>query len=79
MRNYGYLACYSDETGRFEYNPESKTNYMAKAEPGLKDAEPGERFQFFRNGYYIVDTVLSKESEPVFNEIVGLKSSYRPK
>ncbi len=79
VRNYGYLACLNEETGRFEYNPESKTNYTAKAEPGLKDAEPGERFQFFRNGYYIADTVLSKESEPVFNEIVGLKSSYRPK
>ncbi|MCR4723840.1 MAG: hypothetical protein K5772_00235, partial [Clostridia bacterium] len=49
----------------------------AKAEPSLKDAKAGDRFQFFRNGYYITDTVLSKEGEPVFNQTVGLKSSYK--
>ena len=45
--------------------------------PLKEDAKPGERFQFFRNGYYIADTVLSKEGAPVFNQIVGLKSSFK--
>ena len=45
--------------------------------PG-KEAKAGERFQFFRSGYYIADSVLSKEGAPVFNQIVGLKSSWKP-
>jgi glutaminyl-tRNA synthetase len=43
-------------------------------------AKPGERFQFFRHGYYIADAKLSTEEvdEPkVFNQIVGLKSSWK--
>ncbi len=42
------------------------------AEPSLKDAAPGEKFQFVRNGYFCVDT----KNPAVFNRIVGLKDSY---
>lgn len=77
VRQYGYLAYASEETGRWEFDPESRQDIVAKAEPSVKDAKVGERFQFFRNGYYIADTVLSKEGAPVFNEIVGLKSSWK--
>ena len=78
VREFGYLANYNPETGFNEFDPNSKTEFVAKAEPGLLGAKPGERFQFFRNGYYIADTVLSREGAPVFNQIVGLKSSYKP-
>ena len=77
VRQYGLLAFPDAETGRNEFNPDSKTELTAKAEGCLRDAKAGERFQFFRNGYYIADTVLSKEGAPVFNQIVGLKSSYK--
>ncbi|MBR0481837.1 MAG: glutamine--tRNA ligase/YqeY domain fusion protein [Firmicutes bacterium] len=77
VRQYGLLALPDAETGRNEFNPDSKTELTAKAEGCLRDAKAGERFQFFRNGYYIADTVLSKEGAPVFNQIVGLKSSYK--
>ncbi|MBR3718334.1 MAG: glutamine--tRNA ligase, partial [Firmicutes bacterium] len=76
VRNYTYLAL-PDETGYNHFDPNSRQDKAAKAEPSLKDAKAGDRFQFFRNGYYITDTVLSKEGEPVFNQTVGLKSSYK--
>ena len=77
VRQYSYLAYPNEETGKNEFDPASRQDLVAKAEPALKEAKAGERFQFFRNGYYIADTVLSKEGAPVFNEIVGLKSSWK--
>ena len=46
-------------------------------EPALKEAKPYDSFQFVRNGYFNVDCRDSKEGEPVFNRIVGLKSSFK--
>ena len=77
VRQYGLLALPNEESGKNEFNPDSKTELTAKAEGCLKEAKAGERFQFFRLGYYIADAVLSKEGAPVFNQIVGLKSSYK--
>ena len=68
-----------DEEGNLNLNPASLT--MADAavfEPYIKEIEPGERFQFVRNGYFMADEQDSKKGEPVFNRIVSLKSSYRP-
>ena len=47
-----------------------------KLEPSLKNARPGERFQFMRNGYFCVDSVDSKEGAPVFNRTVTLRDSW---
>ena len=47
-----------------------------KLEAGLKDAVPGDRFQFMRVGYFCLD----KDSTPgrlVFNRSVGLKDSFK--
>ncbi len=78
VREYGYLAYPNEETGRNEFDPNSRTELKAFAEPSVKEAKAGERFQFFRSGYYIADSVLSREGAPVFNQIVGLKSSWKP-
>ena len=78
VREYGYLAYPNEETGRNEFDPDSRTELTAFAEPSVKEAKAGERFQFFRSGYYITDSVLSREGAPVFNQIVGLKSSWKP-
>ena len=43
-----------------------------KAEPSLADAEPSDKFQFVRTGYFVKDT----KHENVFNRVVGLKDSY---
>ncbi len=58
-------------------NPESATILRGcRIEPGLADAQPGERFQFLRHGYFIADAVDSKPGAPVFNLIVGLRDTY---
>lgn len=46
-----------------------------KLEPGLKEAKPGERFQFQRLGYFCVDPD-TKEGQLIFNKTVGLKDNW---
>ncbi len=45
-----------------------------KFEPAVRDAAPGEKFQFVRNGYFCRDT----KNTDVFNRIVTLKDSFKP-
>ena len=47
----------------------------AKLEPSLANAEPGDRFQFERLGYFYVDPIDSKPGKPVFNRTATLRSS----
>jgi glutaminyl-tRNA synthetase len=56
-------------------NPASLKVIVAKAEPGLASAKPGEKYQFQRTGYYCVD----KDSQPgkiIFNRTVTLKDDW---
>ncbi|MDD4584006.1 MAG: glutamine--tRNA ligase, partial [Eubacteriales bacterium] len=76
VRNYGYLMI-EDEKGENKINPESIHVYKAYAEPVLVEAKAGQRFQFFRQGYYIADEQLCTDDKKVFNEIVDLKSSWK--
>ena len=76
IRNYDYLII-DDENGEQKLNPDSLKEVTAYAEPLVAEAKPGERFQFFRKGYYIADEKLNTGSEKVFNRIVGLKSSWK--
>ena len=46
-----------------------------KIEPSLADANPGDKFQFVRTGYFVKDT----KRDGVFNRIVGLKDSFKTK
>ncbi len=46
-----------------------------KVESSLKEAKPGERFQFVRVGYFVKDT----KNGGTFNRIVGLKDSFPKK
>ncbi len=47
-----------------------------KLEPALAEAQPGQRFQFERNGYFCVDVKDSQPGRPVFNRTVTLKDSW---
>lgn len=69
-----------DETGEGDYkkflNPESvQVLTGCKVEPGLKEAKPGNKFQFLRTGYFSVDND-TKTDKLVFNRIVTLKDSW---
>ncbi|MDD2189289.1 MAG: glutamine--tRNA ligase/YqeY domain fusion protein [Eubacteriales bacterium] len=76
IRTFGYLMI-EDEKGESILNPDSMQIIEAYAEPALSDAKAGERYQFFRHGYYIADEYLTDEKEKVFNQIVDLKSSWK--
>ena len=76
LRQYDYLLI-ENENGEQVPNPDTVKISTAYGEASLKDAKPGERFQFFRHGYFVADSKLHTEEEPVFNEIVGLKSSWK--
>lgn len=57
-------------------NPESLVKIEnAFVEPCLKDAKPGDKFQFVRLGYFCKDTKIDN----AFNRIVGLKDSFPKK
>src|SRR5579875_374578 len=47
-----------------------------KLERSLGEAKPGERFQFERQGYFVVDVKDSKPGALVFNRIVTMKDSW---
>lgn len=76
VRNYSYLML-EDEKGDKTLNPESIQVCSAFAEPSMAGVTAGERFQFFRHGYYIADAKLSGDQQKVFNQIVDLKSSWK--
>ena len=47
-----------------------------QAEPGLKEAKPGDRYQFLRQGYFCADTLDSKPGRPVFNRTATLRDTW---
>ena len=75
VRVYDYLL--NDGEGDFinRMNPDSMKVLSSFAEQPAKDAQPGEKFQFLRNGYFVVDEDSSKD-RLVFNQIVSLKDSF---
>ena len=77
IRNYEHLYI-TDENGEQVLNEHSVNETFGFAEPSLGEAKPGERFQFFRHGYYIADSKLTTDTDKVFNRIVELKSSWKP-
>lgn len=78
VRNYSHLMA-DDGQGNNVLNPDSVKIPEAYGEPALAGAAPGERFQFFRHGYYMADPVLTGGGNLVFNRIVDLKSSFKVK
>ena len=67
-----------NDDGTLNFNPNSLTvvnNCMV--EPELMDVKAYDSFQFVRNGFFCVDSKDSTEGHPVYNRIVGLKSSFK--
>lgn len=69
-----------DETqdNGYSLNPDSLKVVEAYIEPQVKGSEKMDRFQFLRNGYFVVDSKHSTSDNLVFNRIVSLKSSFKP-
>jgi glutaminyl-tRNA synthetase len=59
-----------------DLNPDSlRTLTRCMLEPSLRDAGPGEGFQFEREGYFCVDPASTPE-RPLFNRTVTLRDSW---
>ena len=57
-------------------NPASKKVATGYVEPSLANAEPDDKVQFERHGYFVADRVDHAAGAPVFNRIAGLKDSW---
>ncbi|MCD7825304.1 MAG: glutamine--tRNA ligase/YqeY domain fusion protein [Clostridiaceae bacterium] len=69
-----------NEDGSINVNPNSLTVMEnCYIEPALAEAESMDSFQFVRHGYFAADSKDSQKDHLVFNRIVSMKSSYRPK
>jgi glutaminyl-tRNA synthetase len=55
--------------------PDSRTAVSAYLEPSLASAQPDDRYQFERHGYFVADRKDHLPDKPVFNRIVTLKES----
>ncbi|HHY05455.1 MAG TPA: glutamine--tRNA ligase [Clostridia bacterium] len=80
VRLYDYLFINDgeedDEEAEMVLNPNSlECLTSCLVEPGLKEAKPGDKFQFLRQGYFCVDRDSTKE-ELVFNRIVSLRDTW---
>ena len=60
-----------------QVNPNSLEIHEGFVEQNMKDAQAGDKFQFFRHGYFNVDPKLTTAEKLVFNLIVSLKSSFK--
>jgi len=69
---------HKDRNFREFINPNSlQIDKKARLEPNLKDAKPGERFQFTRLGYFIVDPDSQQTGGLVFNRTVTLRDTWK--
>ncbi|MES2102087.1 MAG: glutamine--tRNA ligase, partial [Pseudomonadota bacterium] len=57
-------------------NPASKKVVAGYIEPSLTHAQPDDKFQFERHGYFVADRVDHTAAKPVINRIAGLKDSW---
>ncbi|MDE0691200.1 MAG: glutamine--tRNA ligase/YqeY domain fusion protein [Gammaproteobacteria bacterium] len=61
-----------------DLNPNSLHTDHGFIEPAIA-ASPETRFQFERTGYFVKDSELHHPQRPVFNRIVSLRDSWKPK
>lgn len=64
------------KTYRDYLNPQSKRVVQGWLEGSLADAQPEQRFQFERLGFFVADRRDHRADRPVFNRAVTLRDSY---
>ena len=57
-------------------NPDSLQVVTAYVEPSLATAQPDDKFQFERHGYFVADRVDHAPGKLVFNKVTGLKDTW---
>jgi glutaminyl-tRNA synthetase len=66
----------SDKNFLDQINANSMEIIQGFVEPAVKEAQPQDKFQFMRHGYFNVDPKNTTKDKLVFNRIVSLKSSF---
>lgn len=66
----------SDKNFLDQINPNSIEIIQGYVEPAVETAQPQDKFQFMRHGYFNVDPKNTTKDKLVFNRIVSLKSSF---
>lgn len=66
-----------DKNGDVNVNPNSIKVMQGFVEASVKDAKAFDRFQFVRQGFFVVDYKDTTDDKLVFNRIVSLKSSFK--
>ena len=76
---YDYMFSPDDEDDGRDFidkvNPKSLIIMKSKAESAIKNYKVGDRFQFLRKGYFIIDKDTN-DNEIVVNRIVGLRDTW---
>ncbi len=68
----------TSENFKERINPNSLTIIKALTEPLVSELKVFDKLQLIRNGFFSVDPKYSKPGAPVLNQIVSLKSSWKP-
>ena len=70
-----------DAEGAFKthINPHSLETVTARLEASLRDAQPGQSYQFERLGYFTLDAADARPGQPVFNRTLTLKDAWTAK
>ncbi len=76
VNDYNHLVIESED-GQEIINPNSVERKIGIAEESIKDINREDRVQFFRHGYYVLDSKTSSDTIMCFNRIVDLKSSWK--
>ncbi len=62
-----------------DLNPDSLQVQKAWVEPSLAQAQPEDRFQFERLGYFVADRAEHRPDAPVFNRTIALRDTWESK
>ena len=80
IRNYDRLFTVEDPSKADNMddviNPTSLVVGQAIVEASLASADPEDRFQFEREGYFVADRFDHTSDKPVFNRVIGLRDTW---
>ncbi len=66
-----------DKDFKTSLNPDSKRIITGYVEPSLCEAQPEQRFQFERHGYFVADQTDTGPGKPIFNRTASLRNTWK--
>lgn len=75
-----FIDSHPDTEGKdfkISLNPNSKQVITGYVEPSLCEAQPEQRFQFERHGYFVADLADTGPGKPIFNRTTSLRNTWK--